>query len=188
MHWPQQAGYTRYMTAVIHATGSPSALTRPVRERLRAVAPTVPGTIRTMSARVGDSLRERSFTLAVLGSFAVLSLVLAAVGIYGVVSYSVSSQVREIGIKLALGADPQMVRRRIFSSSIIVVAAGAAVGMVCALIFGDLMESLLYGVSSRDAATLIAAPAVLLAAATLAIGVPVFRFTRVDPVDVLRTE
>jgi hypothetical protein len=62
------------------------------------------------------------------------------------------------------------------------------VGMACALLFGNLMESLLYGVSSRDVTTLIAAPAVLLAAATLAIGVPVFRYTRVDPVHVLRTE
>jgi putative ABC transport system permease protein len=188
VHWPQQAGYTRYMTAVIHTTRSPTALVRPIRERLRAVAPTVPGTFLTMSARVGESLRERNFILAMLGSFAVLSLVLAAVGIYGVVSYSVSSRSREIGIKLALGAEPQEVRRHIFTSSIVVVAVGAVVGMVCALIFGDLMEGLLYGVSSRDAATLIAAPVVLLAAATLAIGVPVFRYTRVDPVHVLRTE
>ena len=176
------------MTAVIHTTGSLTALVRPIRERLRAVAPTVPGTFLTMSARVGESLRERNFILAMLGSFAVLSLVLAAVGIYGVVSYSVSSRSREIGIKLALGAEPQEVRRHIFTSSIVVVAAGAVVGMVCALIFGDLMEGLLYGVSSRDAATLIAAPVVLLVAATLAIGVPVFRYTRVDSVHVLRTE
>jgi predicted permease len=188
VHWPQRPGYTRDMTAVIHTTGAPSALARPVRERLRAVAPTVPGTFLTMSQRVGESFRERSFILAALGSFAVLSLLLAAVGIYGVVSYSVSNQSREIGIKLALGAEPRMVRRRIFSSSIGVVAAGTVVGMACALLFGNLMESLLYGVSSRDVTTLIAAPAVLLAAATLAIGVPVFRYTRVDPVHVLRTE
>jgi len=188
VHWPQQPGYTRDMTAVIHTTGEPSALARPARERLRAAAPTLPGTFLTMSARVGESLRERSFILAALGCFAVLSLLLAAVGIYGVVSYSVSNQSREIGIRLALGAEPRMVRQQMFASSLLVVAAGAAVGVVCALLFGNLMESLLYGVSSRDATTLIAAPVVLLAAATLAIGVPVFRYTRVDPVEVLRTE
>ncbi len=188
VHWPQKPDYTRDMTAVIHTTGAPSALARPARERLREVAPTVPGTFLTMSARVGESLRERNFILAALGSFAVLSLLLAAVGIYGVVSYSVSARSREIGIRLALGAEPRMVRQRMFSSSILVVAAGTLVGIACALLFGNVMESLLFGVSARDATTLIAAPAVLLTTAIIAIGIPVLRYTRVDPVEVLRAE
>ena len=188
VHWPQKPGYTRDMTAVIQTTGAPSALARPARERLRALAPTVPGRFLTMSARVGESLKERNFILAALGSFAALSLLLAAVGIYGVVSYSVSNRSREIGIRLALGAEPRMVRQRMFSSSLWIVAAGTAVGVMCALLFGNVMESLLFGVSARDATTLIAAPSVLLVAATLAIGIPVFRYTRVDPVEVLRAE
>ena len=188
VHWPQRARYTRDMTAVIHTSGSTTALVQPVRERLRAVAPSVPGTIRTMEALVNESLRERKFILAALGSFAIISLVLAAVGIYGVVSYSVSNQAREIGIRLALGAEPRQVRGRIFASSMSVVGVGVVVGIACALLSGRLMESLLYGVSSRDVTTLLAAPAVLLAAATLAIGVPVFRYTRVNPVEVMRAE
>jgi hypothetical protein len=188
VHWPQRANYTRDMTAVIHSSGSTSTLVQPVRERLRAVAPSVPGMIRTMSALVNESLGERTFVLGTLGSFAILSLVLAAVGIYGVVSYSVSSRAREIGIKLALGAEPRLVRGRIFASSITVVAFGIVGGTACALISGSLMESLLYGVGARDITTLVAAPAVLIAAATLAIGVPVFRYTRVDPVEVMRAE
>jgi predicted permease len=188
VHWPQRPGYTRDMTAVIHTEGSPTALVRPVRDRLRAVAPSVPGTMRTMETLVNESLRERTFILAALGSFAVLSLVLAGVGIFGVVSYSVSNQAREIGIKLALGAEPSVVRGKIFSSSIAVVGVGVVIGLVCALLSGKVMESLLFGVSPRDVATLAAAPAVLLAAATLAIGVPVFRYTRVDPVEVMRAE
>jgi predicted permease len=188
VHWPQRPSYTRDMTAVIHTSGSTAALVQPVRERLRAVAPAVPGTIRTMDALVNESIRERTFILTALGSFAALSLILAAVGIYGVVGYAVSSRSREIGIKLALGAEPRVVRTRIFTSSISVVGIGATVGVLCALASGRAIESLLYGVGSRDVTTLIAAPAVLLAAATIAIVIPVFRHTRVDPVEVMRVE
>jgi putative ABC transport system permease protein len=153
VHWPQRTGYTRYLTAVIHTDGDPTTLVRPVRERLRQVAPEVPGTFRTMSALVGESLKEKEFTLAVLSSFAVLSLALAAVGIYGVVSYSVSQRRREIGIRLALGAASGAVRRRIFSRSLGVVAAGTMVGVLGALAAGGVLESLLYGVSKRDPVT-----------------------------------
>ncbi len=188
VHWPQRPRYTRDMTAVIHTAGSPTALVQSARERLRAVAPSVPGTIRTMDALVNESLRERTFILATLGSFAALSLVLAAVGIYGVVSYSVTSRTREIGIKLALGAEPRVVRGRMFSSSIAVVCIGVGVGMIFALLSGRLMEGLLFGVSARDLSTLVAAPMVLLSAAALAIAIPVFRYTRVDPVEVMRAD
>jgi len=188
VNWPQRPGYTRDMTAVIHTSGSPASLVQPVRDRLRVVAPSVPGTIRSMNSLVNESLRERTFILAALGSFAAISLLLAAIGIFGVVSYSVSSQAREIGIKLALGAEPGAVRGRIFSSSIAVVGVGVVAGIAIALLSGRLMESLLYGVGSKDLTTLIAAPAVLLAAAIIAIGVPVFRYTRVDPVEVMRAE
>jgi len=188
VYWPQRSDYTRYLTCVIRTTGDPASLAGPARERLRAVAPTVPGTIYTMSARLGESRRERSFTLAVLGSFAALSLVLAAVGIFGVVSYSVSSRSREIGIRLALGAGARTVRQRIFLSSFGVVALGTAVGVVCAFAFGGVMESLLYGVSPRDPVAFAAAALVLLIAAALAICVPVLRYTRVDPVVTMRAE
>ncbi|KPK80880.1 MAG: hypothetical protein AMS25_08430 [Gemmatimonas sp. SM23_52] len=188
VYWPQRTNYTRYLTAVIHTDGDPAALTRPAKERLRAVAPSVPGTIRTMNAIVGVSLQEQKFTLTVLGSFALLSLFLAAVGIYGVVSYSVSRRSREIGIRLALGAASSTVRQRIFSRSLGVVAAGAAIGVAGALLAGGVMESLLYGVSSRDLVTLVAAPTVVLGAAALAIWIPVLRFTRVDLLVTMRAE
>jgi putative ABC transport system permease protein len=141
-----------------------------------------------MRARLGESLRERSFTLAVLGSFAALSLVLAAAGIFGVVSYSVSSRSREIGIRLALGAGARTVRQRIFLSCFGIVALGTAVGVVCAFAFSGAMESLLYGVSPRDPLTFAAAALVLLIAAGLAIWVPVLRYTRVDPMVTMRAE
>ena len=189
VYWPQRMDYnTRHLTAVLHTGGDASALVGPARRRLRAVAPTVPGTFRTMQARLGESLRERSFTLTVLGAFAVLSLLLAAVGIYGTVSYSVSRRRREIGIQLALGAATGTVRRRIFTASLGVVALGTGAGVVCAFALGGVMEGLLYGVSSQDPVAFAAAPVVLLAAAALAIGVPVFRYTRVDPAVALQAE
>ncbi|UCC83121.1 MAG: hypothetical protein JSW46_19575, partial [Gemmatimonadota bacterium] len=179
---------TRYLTSVIRTTGDPASLAGPARERLRAVAPTVPADNHTMMARLGESLRERSFTLAVLGSFAALSLVLAAVGIFGVVSFSVSSRSREIGIRLALGAGARTVRQRIFLSSFGVVTLGTAVGVVCAFVFGGAMESLLYEVTPRDPAAFAGAALVVLVAAALAIWVPVLRYTRVDPVVTMRAE
>lgn len=188
VHWPQRLQYTRYLTAVLHTEGDPAALVGPARRRLRAVAPTVPGTFRTLEARLGDSLRNRSFTLTLLGAFAALSLLLAAVGVYGTVSYSVSRRRREIGIQLALGAATFTVRRRIFATSIAVVALGAAAGVAAALGLGGLMRGLLYGVSPQDPLTFVVAPLVLLAAAALAIAVPVLRYTRVDPAVTMRVE
>ncbi len=188
VYWPQRLRYTEDLTAVIRTTGNPANLAGPARERLRSIAPNVPATIHTMSALVGESLRERKFTLAVLGGFAALSLLLAAVGIYGVVSYSVSRRSREIGIRLALGAASGTVRQRIFSTSLGVVALGTALGVVIAIIMGGVLESLLYGVSPRDPMILILAPAILFAAAALAIWVPVVRYTRVDPLVTMRAE
>lgn len=188
VYWPQRAGYTQYLTAVIHSDGDADALVKPVRERLRRTAPDVPGTIRAMSDLIAESLREKTFTLAVLSCFALLSLVLAAAGIYGVVSYSTSRRSREIGIRLALGAAPGAVRHRIFSRSFAVVVAGAAAGLACASAAGTILESLLYGVSPRDPLTLTAALAAVLSSAALAIWIPVSRHTRVDPMVTLRAE
>jgi predicted lysophospholipase L1 biosynthesis ABC-type transport system permease subunit len=188
VNWPQRLGYTGDLIAVIHTAGDPTALAGAARERLRAVAPNVPATIHTMSDLVGESLRERTFTLAVLGGFAALSLLLAGVGIYGVAGYSVSRRTREIGIRLALGAPSGTVRQRIFSASLGVVALGTAAGIVCAIVLGSVLESLLYGVSPRDPIILAVAPAILLAAAALAIWVPVVRHTRVDPLVTIRAE
>ncbi len=188
VHWPQRRSYTGYLTAVIHTDGNPTQLVGPVRERLRRTAPDVPGTIRTMSALVGESLKEKEFTLAVLSSFAIMALALAAVGIYGVVSYAVSRRRREIGVRLALGATASAVRQRFFSHTLGVVAAGAAAGMAGALVAGGVLERLLYGVSPRDPMTLVAAPAVVLGAAALAIWIPVLRYTRVDPAVTMRAE
>jgi hypothetical protein len=188
VYWPQRSEAAWTMTAVMHTDGNPAALVGPARDRLGAIAPELPGRILTMDTRIAESLKERNFTLAVLAAFAGLSLLLAAVGIYGVVSYSVSRRTREIGIRLALGAEPITVRRGIFGRALWVVAVGAGVGLTVAIVTLGVMESLLFGVSPRDPWALLAALLLLLAAATLAIGVPVLRYTRVDPAVTMRAE
>jgi putative ABC transport system permease protein len=110
------------------------------------------------------------------------------VGIYGVASYSVSRRTREMGIRLALGARPGILRRRIFSSAMKVVVVGAAVGLMVALGAGRVMEVLLYGITPRDPLALILAPVVLLAASSLAVWIPVHRYTRVDPAVAMEVE
>jgi hypothetical protein len=184
----QRADYARVMTAVIHSDGDPAELFPPARERLRAVVPTVPGTLRTLDSILAESFRDRTFTLGVLGAFALLSLLLSAVGIFGVVSYTVSSQAREIGILLALGAERGNVRAGMFFRSIRGVLVGIALGVGVAILFGGVLESLLFQVEPRDPVTLTVAPMVLLAAAAVAIMVPVVRHTRIDPVQAMRVE
>jgi predicted permease len=186
--WPQRLGYTRYLTAVIHTTGDPALLTNPIRERLRALTPTVPGTVQTLDALVSESFRDRTFTLGLLGAFALLSLILASVGIYGVVGYTVSTRAREIGIRLALGAAPGRIRWQTFRQSAWVVLGGTLAGVLLALASGSVLESLLYGISPRDPVALALAPAILLAAAALAIALPVIRHTRVDPASTMKAE
>jgi ABC-type antimicrobial peptide transport system permease subunit len=176
------------MTAVVHTDGDPADLFSPARERLRAVVPTVPGTLRTLDSVVAESFRDRSFTLGVLGAFAVLSLLLSAVGIYGVVSYTISSQAREIGILLALGAERGKVRAGMFFRSLRGVLVGIAVGIGVAVLAGGVLESLLFQVEPRDPVTLTLAPIVLLLAASVAIVVPVVKHTRIDPVNAMREE
>jgi len=186
--WPQKPNYTIFLTMVLHTDGNPATLITPVRERLRALVPNVPGTFRTMESLLAESFRDRTFTLGVVGVFALLSLFLSAVGIYGVVSYTVSAQTREIGIMLALGAQMGAVRAQIFLRSARVVVVGILVGIGLAMIVGGVLESFLFEVEPRDPVTMALAPLVLLISASFAILLPVVKHTRVDPVNAMRME
>ncbi len=184
----QRPGYTRILTAVLHTDGNPAQLIPGARERLRTLLPDVPGSFSTLESLVADSYGDRSFTLGVLTAFALLSLFLSAVGIYGVVSYTVSAQAREIGIRLALGAERGEVRLRIFLRSARAVVAGVAAGLGLALLAGGLLESLLYGVEPRDPWVMAVAPLILSVAASVAILLPVLKHTVLDPVRAMRVE
>jgi ABC-type antimicrobial peptide transport system permease subunit len=117
-----------------------------------------------------------------------VALALAAVGIYGIVAYTVSQRTREIGIRLALGARPATVLGMVIRSGMLLVAAGAALGTVCALVATRLASSLLYGISSHDAGTYLAITAALSAVALIAMLLPAHRAMRVDPMRALRAE
>lgn len=128
------------------------------------------------------------FSTAVLGAFALLALALAAVGIYGVVSYSVARRTREMGVRISLGASPATVRRLVTRGSMGPVAMGVAAGLALALALGRSLEALLHDGSPRDPAVLAAVSLLLLVAAWLATLVPARRGTRVDPMITMRSE
>jgi predicted permease len=145
----------------------------------------------TMAQIVSESMSPQRFPLIVLGSFASLALLLASIGIYGVISYSVTQRVHEIGIRLALGAEKRDVFRMVMGQGLSLAFAGLAIGLTAALILTRLLlsfSSLLYGVGASDPATLVSVSAVLVGVALLACYLPARRAMRVDPMVALRYE
>jgi len=147
--------------------------------------------IRTMQQIVSESMSSQRFPMLLLGAFAALALVLAAVGIYGVISYSVAQRIHEIGIRMALGAEKQTIFRLVVGHGLRLALAGLAIGAVAALILTRVLTSLshlLYGVGASDPATFVAISALLTAVSVLACYIPARRATRVDPMVALRYE
>ena len=144
--------------------------------------------VQTMEQIISDSLAERRFTMLLLIIFASTALVLAAVGIYGVMSYAVSRRTHELGVRLALGASRSEILRLVVGEGMVLAAIGTAVGLAAALGLTRLMASLLYGVRPADPATLAAASLLLAGIALLACYIPAWRATKVDPLVALRYE
>lgn len=142
----------------------------------------------TMDQRVALSLAQRRLTLWLMIGFAALAMILAAIGIYGVLSYAVAQRRHEIGVRMALGASQQRVRALVLREGLRLTGWGAMAGLVAALLAGRYAASFLYGVSWADPVTLLGAPALLLATAALACYVPARRATRIDPMIALRGE
>jgi ABC-type antimicrobial peptide transport system permease subunit len=144
--------------------------------------------VRTMQDIYEQSLARTSFTLVMLAIAGAMALLLGLVGIYGVISYSVSQRTREIGIRLALGAQPGELKRMFVRHGFVLAGIGVAAGLGAATGLSRLMSSLLYGISPLDPITYLAAPALLAAATVLASYLPARRAAAVDPVDALRAE
>ena len=142
----------------------------------------------TMDQIIADSLAERRFSMILFGAFAALALLLASVGIYGVISHVVGQRTHEIGIRMALGARRLDVLRLILVGAGRVALIGVALGLVCALSLTSLLANRLYGVSPQDPITFIAVPSILIAVALLASYLPARRATKVDPMTALRYE
>jgi putative ABC transport system permease protein len=144
--------------------------------------------IDTMEHIVSEAIARQRFSMLLLGIFAGLALVLATVGIYGVMSYSVAQRTHEIGIRMALGARRADVLRMTVKQGLKLVSAGMMLGLVAAFLLTRVLASLLYGISATDPITFVGISLVLLAVAILASYIPALRATKVDPIIALRAQ
>jgi putative ABC transport system permease protein len=174
---------------VLRTSGDPAALAETVRVEARNIDKDLPiYNLRTMSSLRSESVATRRFVLLIVGAFGVLALGLAAIGVYGVMSLIVSERTREVGVRLALGAQPAELLRMIVGQAARLAAIGVVIGVVAAAVISPLLDSQLYGVRAADPATFVMVPLLLLATATLAALVPATKAMRVDPVTALRIE
>lgn len=177
------------MMVVMRTDHDPLSLAGPARKVIQGLDRDLPiSEVRPMTAVVRQTFARQQFSAVLLGGFSFASLLLAAIGIYGVLAYSVTQRTREIGVRVALGAEPRSIIRLIVTSGARMVIAGALTGLAAALLLSGLLKSLLYGVGPRDPLTFIAAPAILVTVALLAAYAPARRASRVSPMEALRAE
>lgn len=178
-----------FMAVVLRTSVPPETLTEPLRRAVVEVSPTQPvERIETMEQILRGSLARRRFAMLLLWVFAGIALIMAAVGLYGVISFSVAQRSREIGIRMAVGADRGRIYTLIFKEAVRLLLAGIVVGGVATVIMGRLISGFLYHVKPADPVAFAAAIAVLATAALVAAWVPARRATRTDPMAALRIE
>ncbi len=178
-----------FMTLAVRVMGDPNALAGPLRAELRALDRSIPLTnIRTAEDFYADSLAQRRLSLFLLGALSVLALVLSAVGVYGIISYSVSQRRSEIGIRIALGAQPRDVLSMVVGQGLVVAVTGLAIGTAAALAATRLLANVLYGVAPHDPLTYGAVAALFTAVAVAASYFPGRRAARSNPLAALRAE
>jgi putative ABC transport system permease protein len=182
-----ERGSEKYL--VIRSDADPLALAAAVRREVRALDPYQPvAEIATMSQLVRGALARRRFSTALLGAFAALALALAAVGLYGVVSYSVAQRRQELGVRMALGASARRVLGLVIGQGLRPALAGAVIGLAGAVFLTRLMSGMLFGVAPGDPLTMLAVACVLTAVALVASLVPARRALRVHPAEALRSD
>jgi ABC-type antimicrobial peptide transport system permease subunit len=159
-----------------------------IRAVLRPLDPNLPiRDVRSLQDLVDQAVSPRRFLVMLLGGFAVFALVLASLGIYAVISYSVSQRVQEIGIRMALGASPGDLQRRILLGTFGLTALGLALGIAASRALSNMLGSLLFGVASGDPVTYAGVGALLIAVAAIAGYIPARRASRIDPMAALRS-
>jgi predicted permease len=186
---PAIASAPATMNVVLRTTLPPAALTSTMESVVREADASVPVVrFREMDAVFAESIRRPRLLAQLLGMFAGLALLLAAIGTYGVLSYMVTERRREIGVRIALGANQGRVLGEVLKQGLALTAAGLVVGLAGAVALNRLMTALLFGVQPSDPATLGAVMATIVGVAAFACGVPAWRASRVDPIVVLREE
>jgi predicted permease len=193
---PQPELYISYLQGppvnpfiVLRTSGDPALLTETVRAEARRIDKNLPiYDIRTMTTLRSDAVSTRRFILLIVGAFGLLALGLAAIGVYGVMSLIVSERTREVGVRLALGAQPAELLRMIVGQAARLAGIGVLIGGGAALVGAPLLDSQLYGVRAADPMTFVMVPLVLLATATLAALVPARKAMRIDPLAALRID
>lgn len=174
---------------VVRTSGDPMTLLPAVRREVKAMDPTLPVVEpRTLRDVQSVGLSDRRLPMQLMAAFALLALILAAVGVYGVMAYSVAARTREIGVRVALGARPSNVFGMIVRQGLVAAVVGLTIGLLGAAALGRVLTRLLYGVTPTDAPTFIGVTAVLLAVTLAACLVPARRAVRVDPLEALRSE
>ena len=189
--WPvlQQPFPFANMTIVLRANADPLLLTEALRTKVHELDPSLAvAHVRLLDRVAQEQFSTPRFALFLIALFAALALVLAAIGIYGVVSYSVSQRMHEFGMRVALGATSWNLVRMVMKQGVLLTVIGVAIGLGCALAFAGVLDSLLYGVSARDPLTLVSVGAVAVITAVLASLPSVHRATGADPMNSLRAE
>ena len=167
----------------------PSAIVSTLRQQVRALDPSLPVTaLQTMNDVVRTSTATPRFTATLIGGFALLALLLAGIGIGGVLATSVSGRTPELGVRLALGAQPRTLLAMVLREGMLLASAGLAIGWLAAWLLSRVMSTLLYEIDPRDPLTFGTVGALLVGGALLASAVPAWRASRVDPLNALRRE
>ncbi len=189
VYLPLSQSYDPKMTLVVRTTGEPKAITPAVREQIRALNPNLPiADVQTLREQLELTLLPSRIAAWTLGGFGALALLLAGIGIYGVVSYGAAQRTREIGVRMALGAKESDVLGLVLWDGLIVIGAGLAIGLLLAAAATRVIASFLYGIGATDPLTFVAVPLLLGAVALVASYIPARRAVKVDPLVALRYE
>lgn len=185
----QSISAMRTMVIEVRTKGGPASLSTEIRQQLRDIDPDLPILrIDTIEEQLNDALGQERLIAGVTGFFALLAVLLACLGLYGVISYTVARRTDEIGIRMAMGATRPVVLGMVLSESMVLVLAGLSIGVPAALATTRLISSRLFGVSAADPLTIVAAISLMIAVAALAGFIPAWRASKVDPLVALRYE
>ena len=186
---PLQQAPSRHEYLVVRTSGDPAAVTGQIREALHAIDPNLPlGDVGTLDERLQSATAPARFRTGLMALFGLMGLILAAIGVYGVIAYSVTQRTRELGVRLALGAAPGDVLRMVVKETAQLAALGTAIGFVLALVAGRFMAAVLFAVSPSDSLTFIGTSSILLLVALMSGLLPAWRAAATDPVIALRAE